>query len=169
MIRCRVMKIANVSILFVGLALVSACTKSVGKDPSLAYSDRALYDSASANYHRYYKNDPGPLLSGAQGSNGQHGAFKLRFNHLAFKALQDSGKLPVKTLMPEGALVIKDVYEGGKVSLYAIMYKHAGSWLWAEIKPGGQVLYGVKKDPSVCTSCHSQTGNRDFLRTFTYY
>ncbi|MES2681753.1 MAG: hypothetical protein V4635_17795 [Bacteroidota bacterium] len=156
-----------ISLLLTGVVILTLhCTKSVGKNPALAYTDAALLDSAKAGGQHYYKNDPMKLLSGA---NGPHGPFKLRFNAIAFKALQDSGSLPVKKLMPDGSLVVKDVYDNGQVSLYAIMYKLSGSWLWAEIKPSGEVHYSVNKDPGVCINCHSQAGNRDLLRTFSYY
>lgn len=148
---------------------LAACTKDEGKNPSLAYSDRALADSCNATYHHYYRNDASRILSGAKNSNGQHGPFKLRFNNIAFKALLDSGRLPLNAVMPEGSLVVKDVYEGGSIGLYAIMYKHSGSWLWAEIKPNKEVLFSVTKNSDLCVSCHSQAGNRDFLRTFSYY
>lgn len=144
------------------------CTKKAGKNPSLAWTDLALLDSCKASSHRYYKNDTG-LLHKAAGSNSPHGPFKLRFNSIAFKALTDSGRLPVNAPMPEGAMVIKDVYKDGKLDLYALMYKHSGSWLWAEIKPNKQVLYSVSMDPGTCTGCHNQAGNRDLLVSFAYY
>lgn len=145
------------------------CTKDSGKNPALAFTDEALLDSSAAAYHHYYKNDSINILTGNKNSNGPHGDFKLRFNNVAFKALSDSGRLAKGANMPDGSLVIKDIYSGGQLSLYAIMYKRSGAWLWAEIKPNSQVLYSVFKNPSVCVSCHSQAGNRDFLRTFSYY
>jgi hypothetical protein len=160
------MKFLISSLLSLVLLLALHCTKSVGKNPALAYTDNALLDSSKAAGRYYYKNDPVKLLSGA---NGPHGAFKLRFNNIAFNALQDSGSLPLKKQMPDGSLVIKDVYDKGQVGLYAIMYKLSGSWLWAEIEPDGEVHYSVNKDPGVCINCHSQAGNRDLLRTFTYH
>ncbi len=145
--------------------LLLACTKRQGKNPTLAFTDKALLDSCQ-QMHDYYKNDPGLLLSG---SAGPHGTFKLRFNSIAKSALTDQGKLPANGSFPEGSLIIKDVYQGGKISLYALMYKRTGSWLWAEIEPGGSVHYSVNKNPSVCTGCHSQPGNRDLVVSFNFY
>jgi hypothetical protein len=147
------------------IALV-CCTKKQGKNPALAFTDMALLDSCKNQDHRYYQNNGAILLSGA---SGPHGTFKLRFNSVAFKALTNNGKLPVEGSFPEGSLVIKDVYNGNDISVYAFMYKRSGSWLWAEVKPDKQVLYSVNKNPSGCTGCHSQTGNRDLVVSFNFY
>jgi len=159
--------LVKISIVFISLivALV-CCTKKEGKNPSLAYTDYALLDSCQQPYHFYYKNDPTTLLSGA---HGPHGTFKLRFNATAFKALTDGGKLPVGASFPEGSLIIKDIYQGSDLTLYAFMYKTSGSWLWGEIKPNRTVLYGVKGNPTVCNGCHSQSGNRDLAVSFNFY
>ncbi len=138
----------------------------MGTNPSIAFGDRALADSCNQQYHPYYKNDPSTLLSGA---NGPHGAFKLRFNAIAYKALTDMGKLPAGGKFPDGSLIIKDIYKGGNLSLYAFMYKKSGSWLWAEIQPDRKVLHGVNDNAGVCTGCHSQSGNRDLVVSFNFY
>ena len=148
------------------IATFISCTKKQGKNPSLAYTDSSLLDSCLQNYHSYYKNDPSSLLSG---SHGPHGAFKLRFNTIANKALTDMGKLPSGDKFPEGSLIIKDIYGGSEITLYAFMYKYSNSWLWGEVKPDGNVLYSVNDDVSVCTGCHSQAGNRDLVVSFNFY
>ncbi len=148
------------------LASLLACTKKEGKNPSLAYSDRALLDTCRIETFSYYKNDPSIIYSG---SFGQHGPFKLRFNALAKSALKADGKLAIGALMPEGAFIVKDVYSGGTISLFAFMYKKSGSWLWGEIEPNGSVHYSVNKNSSLCVNCHNQTGNRDYLRSFEFY
>jgi hypothetical protein len=147
------------------LLLVLRCTKDEGRNPSLAYGDAALLDSCKQTYHSFYKNDP-TLLSGA---HGPHGTFKLRFNAVAVKALTDSCRLPETKLFPEGSLIIKDVYSGSDLSLYAFMYKRSGKWLWAEIEPSGSVHHGVNGKESVCTGCHSQNCNRDLVLSFCFY
>jgi hypothetical protein len=152
-------------ICFFILIVFTRCEKTVGKNPALAYSDKSLLDSCKGQ-HPYYKNDPSTLYSGV---HGPHGAFRLRFNNIAFKALTNDGKLPVGAKMPEGSLIIKDVYSGPSVSLYAFMYKYSGRWLWAEIKPNGETSYSVNKDPGTCTSCHEQSGNRDLVMSFNFY
>jgi hypothetical protein len=141
--------------------LFFACTKQVGENPSFAYSNKALFDSCVNGAKMYYKNSS--ILLPATGAHGEH---KLRFNSIAFTALTDSGKLPATKVMPEGSLIVKDSYSGGTLDLYAFMYKKSSSWLWAEIKPNGEVVYSVNKNPDGCIGCHSQSGNRDMLLSF---
>jgi len=147
------------------VVILVCCTKDQGKNPALAYNDLALLDSCIQN-HRYYKNDDQTLLSGA---HGPHGTFKLRFNAIALKALTDNDKLPLGSVFPNGSLIIKDIYRGNDLSLYAFMYKKSGTWLWAEIKPDKQVLHSVNGTESICTGCHSQSGNRDLVVSFNFY
>ncbi|MCC6371214.1 MAG: hypothetical protein IT236_09440 [Bacteroidia bacterium] len=146
--------------------MLFSCTKKTGKNPQLAYSDAALVDSCLNQTHRYYKNDSQTLLAG---NKGPHGTFKLRFNSIAYAALTNNGKLPDKGTMPEGAMVIKDVYDGTKLSSYAFMYKRNGNWLWGEANANKDITYSVKMDASICTSCHSQAGNRDLVVSFNFY
>jgi hypothetical protein len=160
----RTMRITTLFILV--LVMLICCTKKQGINPALAYNDLALLDSCQKTYHRYYKNDASTILSG---SAGPHGTFKLRFNSVASKALGSDGKLPTGRTFPDGSLIIKDVVSGGNITLYAFMYKKSGSWLWAEVKPNKEVIYSVTKNPSGCTGCHSQSGNRDLVVSFNFY
>lgn len=145
--------------------LLICCTKKIGTNPSLAYSNGALLDSCKQAYHHYYKNDSSIL----PGAHGPHGTFKLRFNSIALKALTDNGKLPTGGKFPDGSLIIKDAYKGSDIEIYAMMYKKSGSWLWAEIKPDKKVVHGVNDNSGVCTGCHSQSGNRDLVVSFNFY
>ncbi|MDO8998743.1 MAG: hypothetical protein Q7W45_03185 [Bacteroidota bacterium] len=157
----------KISFLFIFTLLVLlSCTKKTGRDPLLAYSDYAMLDSINAPGTIYYKNNPA-ILSPA--GNSPHGNFQLRFNAIGFNALTDGGKLPVGGKMPDGSLVIKDIYEGNALSLHAFMYKKSGAWIWGEIRPNREVYYSVDKNPSVCTGCHSQPGNRDLVTSFSLH
>ncbi|MDI1354723.1 MAG: hypothetical protein PSX36_07385 [bacterium] len=149
------------TIFTVGMILLLGCTKKVGTNPALRYSDDAMLDSCKNEAHLYYNNSK-VLLPG----KGPHGEHTLRFNSIAFSALTSNGQLPVGALMPEGSLVIKDVYTNGEITLYAFMYKRSGNWLWGEIKPNRDVLHSVTKDPGVCTNCHAGAGNRDKILSF---
>lgn len=147
------------------LCLFYSCTKDQGINPELAFSDRALYDSCrNLSAFTYYKNDPAAVYSGV---HGPHGAFKLRFNHTAYAALTDNGKLPANKTFPDGSLIVKDVQSNGQ---YALMYKKTGSWLWAEINADGSVAFSTTKEPNAtCISCHSQSGQRDLAVSFAFY
>lgn len=157
--------------LFIFYLLVSvifySCRKDKGIDPDLAFKDFALFDSCvKTDGIKFYKNSPQTIYSG---NNGPHGAFKLKFNSIANNALTDNGKLPVGGKFPENSMVIKEVIKDGSVSLYAIMYKRKGAWLWAEYGADSKVLFSVNNDPSVCINCHNQTGNRDLVTSFIFY
>lgn len=155
-------------ILFITLVtILVSCTKKVGINPELAYSDQAMFDSITAPGFTYYKNDPNTFLPG---TNGPHGPYKLRFNKIGYNALTDNGKLPTGSAMPNGSLIVKDIYDANNaIKLYAFMYKRSGNWIWGEIQPDKEVYYSVYKNPSTCTNCHSQTGNRDLVTTFNFH
>lgn len=141
-----------------------SCKKDIGENPLLAFTDKALLDSANNSAaFVYYKNDPTAVYSGI---NGPHGAFKLKFNKKAFLSLKDNGKLPVGQKFPDGSMIVKEVQSNG---LYAIMYKRSGSWLWAEVNKDGTVAFSVYKNGDGCISCHSQSGNRDLAVSFNFY
>jgi hypothetical protein len=159
-------KIKFLFILFITVCIATvlySCRKDIGKNPLLAFSDRALFDSAkNENAFVYYQNS----ATVHSGTNGPHGSFKLKFNKIANAALTDNGKLPVGETFPNGSMVVKVVETSG---LYALMYKKENSWLWAEFNADGSTYFSVNKDPSVCTSCHSQSGNRDLVVSFNFY
>ncbi len=160
------MKIRAIFLLFFSAVFfcILSCTKDFAKNPSLAYSDKALYDSCrNVAAFVYYKNDPSIIYSG---TNGPHGAFKLRFNKKAATVLTDNGKLPVGQKFPDGSMIVKDVQASG---LFALMYKKRGSWLWAEINANGSTVFSVTKKSDLCVNCHSQTGQRDLVVSFNFY
>lgn len=153
------------SLIVILSCILYSCTKDQGINPDLAFSDRALYDSCrNLSAFTYYKNDPAAVYSGV---HGPHGAFKLRFNKIAYAALTDNGKLPATKKFPDGSLIVKDVQSNGQ---FAIMYKKTGTWLWAEINADGSVAFSTTKEPTAtCISCHSQSGQRDLAVSFNFY
>lgn len=142
-----------------------SCTKDIGINPLLAYSNKALLDSAkNESAFVYYKNLPSTVYSG---SFGAHGPFKLKFNKIANAALTDNGKLPVGQQFPNGSFIVKEIQLN---DIYAVIYKKDGSWLWAEFKSDGSIIHSVNKDATTtCVNCHSQSGQRDFVMSFNFY
>lgn len=154
--------------LFFGTILTGvflSCTKDVAKNPTLAFSDKALYDSClNVSAFVYYKNNAANIYSG---TNGPHGAFKLRFNQRANTALTDNGKLPLGKTFPNGSMIVKEVQSSG---LFAFMYKKEDAWLWGEANADGSTVFSVHKNPqAACVSCHSQSGQRDLAVSFHFY
>ncbi len=166
MMRKHLILFGSIGVLSLLITLYS-CTKAKGINPDLAFKDYALLDSCKNEAaFTYYKNDPNTIYPG---NNNSHGTFKLKFNKIAYPALTDNGKLPLGKKFPDGSMIVKEVVSGASLNFYALMYKRKGSWLWAEIKANGEVLYSVEKDPSLCISCHQQSGNRDLVDTFIFY
>jgi len=131
-------------------------------------TDRALYDETIQSGYVYYQN--AALLPGL--GNSPHGSFKLRFNAIAAAALDSTGELPVGSTFPDGSIIVKDVYSGSNITLYAVMKKDASNsdagdgWLWAEFEPNGKTIISTSKKGNSCIGCHSGNTNRDLTNTF---
>lgn len=145
--------------------LLSYCTKDKA-DPSTQFTNAKLFALAkdSTGHTHLYNN---PALFRQPAGNSPHGLFKVRFNKKAQDALV-GGKLPVNGTFPDSSLIVKDIYDGinGNITLYAVMYKYKGVWQWAEYKPDGTIAHSIFGSVGVCTSCHSNTPNRDLVRVF---
>lgn len=147
------------------LVILQACRN----DKVEAGYDEALYDEVSeSGGYTYFQN--GMLLPGI--SPSPHGAFKLRFNAIAQSVLDTTGKIPIGTKFPDGAVLVKEVYTGTSISLLVVMKKSsnhasaANGWLWAEYTTDGSADYSVSKKGEACIGCHNGAPNRDFTRTF---
>lgn len=147
---------------------ISLFAVSCKKDDEDEMADKELYNEVSSASYTFYQG--GAILSAASAS--PHGSFKLKFNATAAAALDSTGELPAGNSFPNGSLLVKEVYNGTSLSLYAVMKKspgdnNAGSgWVWAEYEPGGSVVFSAGKRGDGCISCHSGTPNRDLVRTF---
>jgi hypothetical protein len=158
---------------FLCLLLVTGISSCVYHDldevVGVAETDSTLFSQmqSTTGYH-YYKE--GVILDPAQAS--PHTQFKLRFNQIAWAALDESGELPVGATFPEGSIIVKEVHTSGSLTLYAVIKKGsvhpdaAKGWLWAEYRIDGGVAYGIGQKGIGCTSCHSSGTHRDFVRTF---
>lgn len=119
----------------------------------------------------WYKNDSQRIQSANASAHSPW--MRLRFNQIAVAALNDSGKLPINGVFPEGSLLIKELHEGPNDSLryYAVMYKSTrhtyqnGGWLWGEYEANGQALISLSSRGSLCVGCHQQNA-RDWVRSF---
>ena len=131
-------------------------------------SDASLFDEINEAGYQFYQN--GSLLAAAPES--PHGSFKLRFNSAAASSLDNTGELPENGKFKEGSIVVKEIYQNNSLSLYAVLKKApsdaaAGNgWLWSEYALDGSVLYSIESEGAGCIDCHSDTPNRDLVRTF---
>lgn len=157
-------KAIALSLLMASLITMHSCKK----DKSDTEADNALYSEVASTGYSYYQN--GNVLPRV--SPSPHGNFKLRFNAKALSALDSTGELPPGSSFPSGSIIVKEVFSGSSVSLYAVMKKdpsndNAGNgWVWAEFNPDGSAAFSVVKKGDGCISCHSGTPNRDLTRTF---
>ena len=140
----------------------------------LTSSDSALWAQASkATGFQFYKGDSALLRSDS--TSGHSPYFRIRYNEIAWRAMTDGGKLPKGKTFPEGALIVKDLYNdqtGGVPVLTAVMKKEklnplgAKGWIWAEYLPQGANYVPLTSKGAACTSCHSNAPNRDLTRVF---
>jgi len=150
----------------IGLANLMLCCK-YNEIPGA--TDAELYSQVVSQSGYVYFNGG---LQIAPDPASPHGSFKLRFNDIAASALDANGRLPVGHIFPVGSMIVKEVYAGSDLVLYAVMRKDpanptaANGWLWAELGPAGEAAFSVKRRGDGCVSCHSTSPNRDMTRTF---
>jgi len=169
---------AQVSILFASFSLILfACQEDdLAKQPpinELTSTDSALWAQTQTPRWLAYRNNTFVLRSDS--TSGHSPYFRLRYNEIAWKAMTDDGKLPIGKAFPEGAMIVKDLYNdssGGLPVLTAVMKKEqlnplaSGGWLWAEYLPGGADYVPLVSKGAACISCHSEDPNRDLTRIF---
>ncbi len=68
------------------------------------------------------------------------------------------------TEWPEGALVVKDAWNGDALKVVAVMEKRIDGWFFAEYHEDGSVVASGR--PGKCAGCH-RTGD-DFVRSFPF-
>lgn len=131
-------------------------------------TDASLFDELNENGYTYYQN--GNILSPA--SQSPHGSFKLRFNATALSALSNDGEIAPNGRFPNGSVIVKEVYVNSVLHILAVIKKmptdaNAGNgWLWAEYHINGDPAYSIQSKGEGCINCHSETQNRDLVRTF---
>ena len=111
------MKKSNIKLLiffFVAMSILS-CEKN-------KITDEELYEESLESGYQYYKNSPDTLTPA---SASPHGIFRVRFNTVAQKSLDATGKLPESSSFEEDAVIVKEVYaqKGGPLTILVIMKK----------------------------------------------
>ena len=149
--------------------LFKSCVNHDISDPELVdATDASLFDEANESGYTYYQS--GNTISPA--AESPHGMYKLRFNSIAFRALDSNGELPENASFPKGSVLVKEVYRNSVLVGLAIIKKaptdaSAGDgWLWAEYDLVGNPGATITGKGSGCIGCHNDTPNRDLVRTF---
>lgn len=147
------------------MVLMAACRH--GTDGGL--TDELLFNDARRSGFTYYTGTPGIT---APAGDSPHGDFRVRFNPVALTALDSTGRLPEGASFPAGSVIVKDVYTGGAIALYAVMKKEpsdplAGAgWLWGEYGTDGSVVFSAGGKGDGCIGCHESGEHRDLVRVF---
>jgi hypothetical protein len=118
-----------------------------------------LYDRIVSEGYQGWPRAPG--YEEPRSSSAPHGDEVLIFlNPVMVEALGTEGL----TAWPDGALIVKDGFEGGELDLIAAMEKRGDKWYWAEWDAEGDSIYSG--DPATCTDCH--VAGADYVRAFGF-
>lgn len=137
--------------------VVAAAGCGDDQDPARA---RAVWDRIHADGYRAWQRAPG--YEGREPSRAAHGeAVEIFVNDVVAADLAST--TPIRQ-WSEGAVIVKDGYDGGDLVLVAVMEKSGGEWFWAEYDEDGDTLFSGA--PDLCTGCH-RIGD-DFVRAFFF-
>ncbi len=143
--RGRRLGYAHAMRLAIAIALLcAACGED--QEPERA---RALYERLQAEDYRSWARAPG--FAERQESRAPHGdSVDIFVNDVVETDLASVDRLEQWS---EGAVIVKDGYEGGDLCFVAVLSKEDGQWFWAEYNGDGDTLYSGA--PELCTSCHA--------------
>lgn len=136
--------------LFIALAFVSiGCRQN--DDPE---GSKALYSKVTAG-----GGFRGPGWRRAPGFDERKPSFtahsrevEIWINEPMTKALD--GPEPI-TQWPDGSIVVKEGFSGGKRQIVAIMEKRGSAWYWTEADGDGEPLWSAAGGkPDICIECH---------------
>jgi hypothetical protein len=164
--------------LFIASFLLIILTTNACKNENQAIgTDQELYEMAQTTQgFRWYKNSTS-LLSKSSGSGHSNPFLRTRYNAIAASKLDSTGKIQTGATFPEGALIVKELYDNStSLGRYAMLYKKsthsdadALGWVWGYINSDGSVAESASKKGSACISCHSQTDNIDYMLMNAYF
>lgn len=157
-------------LLSIGLMLWSCNEYKADPYPQPVIHDSTFFRILRQNQFAYYK---GKDTLWQPAANSPHGPFRLRFNRWATLSLDDNGKLAPGNTFRDSSIVVKELFDaGGTLTGYAGMIRlqtdsnATAGWVWGEYRLDGSVIESVQTKGSGCVSCHSQTPNRDLVRSF---
>jgi hypothetical protein len=117
----------------------------------------------------WYKNSDAWLPKSA-GSGHNYTSLRTRYNTTAATQLDGDEKVLANASFPDGSLVVKELSSGTSVERYAILYKmsnhehaDANGWVWGYVNADGTVATTAEDKGAICTSCHLQSDNIDYM------
>lgn len=166
--------------LFLGVVFFVGSLVSCKHDPVAIVDpniDKQLYEMAmdTNGYTWFEKSDTALPRSSGSG----HGAplLRTRFNNVASTKLDAAGRVIDGSDFQSGSVVIKELLNADlSLERYAILYKDpsnsavdANGWVWGYILPDGAVSIPASEKGARCISCHSQSGNIDYMLMNKFY
>lgn len=133
--------------------------------------DLQLYEMAQeTSGFVWYKNSDA-LLDKSSGSGHNFPSLRTRFNSIAATQLDTDGKVAANASFPEESFVVKELIKSdGSLGLYAILYKDSDNeyaddrgWVWGYVFPNGDVATSAIDKGAICTGCHLQSENIDYM------
>ncbi len=172
------MKLNLLSItLIVLLGFTLLTVQSCKKDKEATGIDKQLFDMATeTSGFIWYKNSD-TLLGKSAGSGHPQPFLRTRFNTIAAANLDAGGKIIDGSTFPEGSLVVKELIDNSNdIVRYAILYKKSDNenadsrgWVWGYLNADATVSEPASKKGSICTSCHLQADNIDYMLMNKYF
>ncbi len=176
-IKQRLLNLKNQQ-LIICLLIISGSLQlvSCSKDKTPDKIDTELYALATNQNNNVWYKFNNSLLPKSSGSGHPQSALRTRYNSIAQSVLDANGKIIQGSSFPENSLVVKELYDGTKLDRYAILlkrsndaYADANGWVWGYINADGTVASSAIDKGKSCISCHSQTGNIDYMLMNKFY
>ena len=140
--------------LFLVGGLLALCACGDDQDPERA---RALWDRIHAEGYRSFARAPG--YETRRPTRAPHAEeVDIYVNAQLASDLGTSGLLE----WGDGALIVKDGWDGDELCIVAAMHKQGGEWFYVEWNADGDSLWSGR--PQLCTGCHAY--GQDYVRSF---
>lgn len=154
------------------LLVIASCKHEIPAPLDVELLRLAQDTSGQVFYH-----NSGALLPRSAGSGHPQAFLRTWYNPTAAAYLDSVSGAVLDTLFTDGSAIVKELYaQPGNIALYAIMFKKSDhpnadqdGWVWAEIKPSGEVDIPSSDRGAACRGCHSQSGNIDFTLMNAYF
>ncbi|MBN4082097.1 cytochrome P460 family protein [bacterium AH-315-B15] len=161
------MKVAS---FFLVLALLlSSCNKAKGTDADL------LAMAKETGSLIWFKNDAA-ILDKSAGSAHPQPQLRTGYNSTAASMLDADYRVQEGITFPDGSLIVKELYDGGTIDRWAILYKQSSNenadlngWVWGYINGNESVAAPSEDKGQSCITCHSQAGNIDMTLMNKFY
>lgn len=140
--------------LFLFLGLTAAASACHNEDPAGA---EALWDEIHDADYRKWERAPGYPERAPSSVHGRE--MDIFVNDVVTAAA--FADAPIEA-WPDGSIIVKDGYDGGALTLLAVMAKQDGAWFWAEYQEDGEVE--SSGTPGKCLRCHD--AGDDYVRAF---